>query len=334
MGANVFSQQVRACLAKLASADGTVRFDANETAFTERLTTQVRAKLFEVVYAELKAQQLVPIASDIAAELGPYVYNVLDTVGEAKVIASGSDDLPRVDVSLSERSGVIRAVGASYGWDVFELKKAARLAAAGAGFSLSEVRARQARQAIARQVDKLLSNGQTDSQSGLQMEGLLNNTDVTNLGIAAGTLWVLGTTSAPAMIGELSAVVQTIVTATNETWIPDTIVLPTGPYQVISQTPYSVNSDKTALRWFLDNNPYIKNVTSWYRGTGAGASSKHRGIVYKRAPEALEGIVPLAFEQQPPEVRGLEMLIACYAMAGGVKWYHPESARYIDFSLT
>ena len=51
--------------------------------------------------AELKAQQLIPIATDIAPELGPYVYNVLDTVGEAKVIASGSDDLPRVDVSVT-----------------------------------------------------------------------------------------------------------------------------------------------------------------------------------------------------------------------------------------
>ena len=104
--------------------------------------------------------------ADIAAEPGPYVYNVLDMVGEAKVIASGADDLPRVDISMSERNGKVMPIGASYGWDVFELRKAARL-----NVPLSERRARSARLAIARQVDKMLATGTTDSQTGLGLDG-------------------------------------------------------------------------------------------------------------------------------------------------------------------
>jgi len=80
---------VRSCLSYFGSKNPEHRFDANETAWTDRQATQIRSKLFEVKYADLKAMDLIPLATDIAAEPGPYVYNVLDTVGEAKVIASG-----------------------------------------------------------------------------------------------------------------------------------------------------------------------------------------------------------------------------------------------------
>jgi hypothetical protein len=167
---HAISTAVRACLRIFGSNNPDHRFDANETAWTDRQATQIRSKLFEVVYPDLKALQLIPLATDIAAEPGPYVYNVLDMVGEAKVIASGADDLPRVDVSASERSGKVVPIGASYGWDVFELRKAARLQ-----FPLSERKGRAARQAVARQVDKMLASGQTASQTGLGLDGFINN---------------------------------------------------------------------------------------------------------------------------------------------------------------
>lgn len=325
---SAFNQAVRTALATMAASAGVLRFDANETAFVEREATQVRAKIFEIVVAELKAQQLIPLATDISPDVNQYVYYVLDMVGEAKVIANGTDDLPRIDVSKSERQGIVRTVGAAYGWELFEMRLAAKM-----GAPLNQQRAEAARKAIARQIDKLLASGQTDSQTGLGMEGLLNNADIAALGIIPATLWVLGTTTSAVMMAVLNGAAQTIVTATNEAMIPDTMVLPTGPYGVISQTPYGVDSNMTVLKWFLANNPYIKNVTSWYRGNGAGVASANRGIVFKRDPEVLEGVVPLQFESLPPQARNLEMVVDCVARCGGTKVYHPEACRYIDFAL-
>ena len=57
---------------------------------------------------------------------------------------------------------------------------------------------------------------------------LLNNTDVTNLGISSTASWVLGTTTAATMIDYLNGVAQGIVTSTNEAFVPDTAVLPTA----------------------------------------------------------------------------------------------------------
>lgn len=325
---NAFSQSVRRALAAMTADNPQIRFDANETDFVDRQATQIRAKLFEVIYAELKAQQLIPIASDISPDIQQYVYFVLDHVGEAKVIANGSDDLPRVDVSKTERQGVVKTVGASFGWELFEMRLAARL-----GQPLSSQRADAARSAIARQIDKLLSSGVTDSQTGLGMEGLFNNTDVTALGIITNTAWIMGTTTAATMIAQLNAAVQTIVTATNEAWIPDALILPTGMYGIFAATPYGTDAAVlTALNWFLQNSPYIKSVATWYRGNTAGASSVPRGLVYKKSPEVLEGVVPLQFEMLPPQARGLEMVVPVVGKSGGVKWYHPEAARYLDFS--
>ena len=330
MGANLLSQrQIRKVLEEL-NAGGEIKLDANETAFVERELTQVRAKVMEVVYAELKAMNLVPLATDISPNARQYVYYVLDMVGEAKVIASGSDDLPRVDISKVERSGVVKPVGASYGWDIFELQSAAQ---AGSG-SITAQKGAACRRAIASAIDKLLSIGQTNSQTGLGMTGLLNNADVEALGIVAGTLWVLGTTTAATMIDFLNGVVRTIVTATNELWVPDTIVLPTATYGVFADTRYGVDANMTALKWFEANNPNGVKVTSWYRGNGAGASSKNRGVVYKRDPVVLEGVAPVLYAEQPPQARNLELVVPAYGKGGGTKVYHPEACRYIDFALS
>lgn len=330
---SAYNQAIRTALQSLSGTDNDgsiIRLDASETAFVEREVTQVRAKLFEVVYAELKAQQLVPLATDISADIQQYVYFVLDTVGEAKVVADGADDLPRVDVSKTERQGIVKTVGASFGWNLFEMRLAARL-----GQPLQQQRAESARKAIARQIDKILSTGVTDSQTGLGMEGLLNNTDVVNLGISSTTSWVLGTTTAATMVDYLNNIASSIVTATNEAFIPDTLVLPTAMYNVLASARYAsagVDANMTALRWLLANSPWIKSVTSWYRGNGAGAASSNRGILYKRDPEVLEGVVPLQFESLPPQARGLDMVVPVVGRAGGVKFYHPEAARYLDFT--
>src|SRR5690606_39298439 len=64
-------------------------FDANETLFLQRQLEQVRAKIFETEYPELKGRRLFPLATDIAASAETYVYFVYDMAGQAKVIANG-----------------------------------------------------------------------------------------------------------------------------------------------------------------------------------------------------------------------------------------------------
>jgi hypothetical protein len=326
-----FRSELRSSLAKITDMQGQ-RLDANETAFVEREITQIRAKVFNVVYAALLAQNLMPFANDISPDVKQYVYYVLDHVGQAKIIADGSDDIPRVDVSKTERYGVLKTVGASYGWELFEMRLAARLQ-----IPLSEMRVQAARETIAREIDSILSTGATDTQAGgvagSGLLGLLNNTDIFGLGTVALSKWVMGTTTAATMIANINKAVQTIVVASNQSFIPDTLVLPTSMYTILAETPYGTDAATvTALQWLVKNGPWIKRVEMWYRGNAAGASGADRGLVYKLDPTVLEGVLPLPFEQLPPQARGTEMVVPCVSRVGGVKVYQPQACRYIDFS--
>jgi hypothetical protein len=306
-------------------------FDAGASAFLERQLTFVRAKVLETEYEDLIARSFIPIATDIPETADTYAWAVLDSTGKAKVIAAGSDDLPRVDVSAEERTGKVVRVGASYGWELDELAEAARL-----GIPLLDRKAAAARRAIELEIDNLLATGDTSSQTNLPFTGFINNADVEALGIVnpTGDAWTNATTAA-SILQTLNDMVSEVVTdvANIQKLMPDTILLPTREFMVAAQVKVDTTNDKTVLRSFLENNPFIKNIAPWHKLTLAGAGgTTSRAVIYKRDPLVLEGIVPMDFRQLAPQARNLEMVVPCKGRAGGVKVYHPAAMRYADFA--
>jgi len=303
------------------------RMDANETAFLEREVTYQRAQVREVQYAELMAEAFIPMATDIPADVDDFVYKVLDFVGEAKVIANAADDLPAVDVSATEVSCKVYTVGDSYQWTKSELAKAARLRVA-----LPDLKVRAAARAINQQIDKILASGKTDSQSNLITTGLLNNANVEGAALAnviSGTFWQQST-SADTMLNEMNAWVNEIIEESNQLWVPNFMIFAPREYNIIASKKVGTDNDKTILKSFLENNPHIQAIASWWRCTGAGDSSTNRAVVYKLDSEVLEGVVNQQFEQEPPQLRNLATVTNCTAKSGGVQVYHPRAMRYVD----
>lgn len=310
------------------------RFDANDTAFLERQLTYLRAKVQEVLYPENMAMQFIPLANDIPASADTYAWEILDKTGQAKVIAKGSDDLPRVDVSAQERKGTVVNVGASYGWDVDELAESARL-----NVNVPARKALAARSAIDLQVDNLLALGQTGQDVALPFTGFINNADVIAQGLqtavgAVTTPWIYGTTTAQNMLDTLNNAVNQVVVGSKQLFYPDTWLLPTNEFMIIAQQRVGTNENaETVLQAFLKNNPFIKNVAPWPKLVGAGhtPTTFSRGICYKRDPQVLEGVVPQLFTQLAPQPRNLDVVIPCKARAGGTMVYHPLAVQYVDF---
>jgi hypothetical protein len=307
--------------------DNDVHLDASETAFLERELTQLRTKVFEVVYPDLLGRKFVPLASDIAASADKYSFKVWNKTGLAKVGAHDSDDAPRIDVSATEITGKVYPIIASYGWGMNELREAART-----GTPLSDQKSKAARDAIERGIDEMLANGYTPQtgETNLITTGLLNNGDVDDT-IDSWTKWT-SATSVATILGDLNTTVGNIVSGSKQRWIPDTIVLPTPYYNIIATKMVGTDNDTTILRSFLNNNPYIKNVEQWYRADSIGTNSTGRALVYKKDPMVLEGVVPSEFEQLPPQARNYEFVVPCIARCGGVKVYQPTAMRYADFA--
>lgn len=319
---------ITAILAALTANSGNsdLRFDANETAFLEREITQLRAKVLDVLYGDNIGMSFVPLATDIDPTADTYSTPVLDRKGRAKVIGNGVNDIPRIDVTKDEILGTVKTIAASYGYTIMELRKAA------ANRVPIEVwKPRAARSAIDDEIDEMLAKGQTTTQTGLGVTGLVNHASVT-VKTDHFTVWAPGDT-AEALLAELAKPATTINVAVKgkASLIPDTLLIAPSMYDIIANKPVGNVSEMTVLRWFLANNPYIKQVSPWPKLETANAGgTAQRSVMYRKDPSVLEGVVPVPFEQLPPQAVGLELITNCFGKAGGVKVYQPGAMLYID----
>lgn len=318
--------QTRAALA--------AHFDANETLFLEREITQFRAKMFEVQFPELKARTFLPKANDIASSAPAYAYKILRPLGKAKLIAHKANDLPRVDMDATEATGVVHSIGASFGWDLNEMREAARL-----GVPLSSVKAQVANKAIARAIDEIIAFGALADAAGNRpttgLQGFVNNADVVSGTVLDGTYWLDTTPPDPAdVLQELGALVRAIAVDSKDVFGANSLLLPTAHYNFLKQTPFSDLSGESILSVFMKNNPELSLVAPWNVLDAAGATGKPRVIAYQKDPSVAEAVIPQEFEMLPPEAEGLEMVVACHARCGGTKTYQPLAIKYMDMATS
>src|SRR5262249_37010472 len=156
----------------------------------------------------LKARVLIPIDSEVNPGAETVKFNVYDRRGIAKVIKSYADDLPRVDLVVTEVRSPIRSLGISYGFSQQELR-----AAAMAGMPLETQKATMARRAIEEAIDKIGAKG--DSLNGLNgLLGIPNANTYTVPNGAGGTATWGGATpkTADEILADLNGIINTVRT--------------------------------------------------------------------------------------------------------------------------
>lgn len=294
--------------------------DAAESAFFARELEYVKAQTFDQVYAELRSRLFIPVSNEAGAGADAIVARSFDRVGRAKIISNWADDLPRADVHGEELVRKIVSLGASYGYNVQEIRNAAR-----ARRPLQTMKAEAARRAIEEQIDEILALGNT--AAGLF--GFLNDATIPTISATTGN-WIAGPATADQIIADLNQAVQTVIDQSLAAEAPDTIILPPAEYTHIAQLPRSTQSDKTVLQFFLEASPWIRNIDHWYRLEGAGAGATDRMVVYNRSANKLTGDVPQEFEQFDVQARGLEFIVPCHARVSGTTVYYPLSAVFSD----
>ena len=66
-------------------------------------------------------------------------------------------------------------------------------------------------------------------------------------------------------------------------------------------TPMSTSSDKTILKFFLENSPYIKQVEVWEQLANAGSGSTDLMFCYRKDPDVLTLEIPQDKAKQSPD---------------------------------
>lgn len=304
------------------------RFDAAESAYLSRQLDYIKQQTYDIKYAELKCRKLIPISTEANPGAERIFYRTYDQSAMGKIIANYGDDLPRADVKGTENFVNVRTLGASYGYNFQELK-----ASTYANLPLEQRRANAARRAVAQVENNVAFFG--DANFGIQ--GLFNNPQATTISLPAdgnnsgytnSKLWAAKTPDQ--ILRDMNLIANSIVSSTFGVEMPDTLLLPLSNFNFVASTARSINSDTTILNYFLNNNPYIKNV-EWVNELGsAGTGGTAKAVAYRRSPDVLTMEVPSDFEQHEIEHRNLEYIINCTERFGGVIIYYPLAVAYAE----
>jgi len=295
-----------------------VNLDSGETIFFARELELIKSKSYDVKYADLKARSLLPVSGEAGPGAESITYRQYDHLGVAKLISSYANDLPRSDVKGREFTSPVRSLGASYGYNLQEVRAAKMV-----GKPLEQRRANAAKRAVMQLENTIAFKG--DSASGLG--GFISNPNysVVSVGAGAGGGTTFKTKTPDEILKDLNQVANTPFSVTLGVEMPDTMLLPLDQYTLISSTARSANSDTTILEYFLKNNPFIKSVDWLNELKGAGLGGSDAMMAYRKDPDALTLEIPQDFEQLPVQEKGLEFEIPCHSRIGGVLIYYPLS---------
>ncbi len=300
-----------------------MNLDANESAFFKKQLEYIKAQTYDVKYPPNKALGLFPISTEAGPAATEITWRKYDKVGLAKLIADYANDFPRVDIYGSEQTVKIHDIGASYGYSIMEIRRAQK-----AGVPLEARRAAVAREVIDNKINQIALLG--DSAAGIT--GFLKYTGGSQFIVTSGTngnTW--DKKSADEILADMNGLVETVLTVTNGVEAPDTMLLPLAQYLLISRKRIAADSEgKTVLKYFLENNPYIKNIEWLTELATAGSGGTTRAIVFKNDAQHLTLEVPVPFEQFEPEKRGLTYSIPCLARCAGVIVYYPLAIAFCD----
>lgn len=310
---------------------GLVSADRHDDKFTAALDVQldfIKSKTYDVQYPELKARRLVPVDNTPDPGAENVVYNQWDEYGMADIIANYADDIGMVDALVEKFSQPISSIGKGYQYSIQDLRRAAMT-----GNQLDARRARAARRAVERKIEDVAAFGDPKGK----LKGMLNHPNVpiyTAATDGTDTSWYQGRATPKAsdlIIADMNTLVDNVRVTTKEVHTPDALLLSTGEFGFVSQTPVSTLNQATILKSYLANQPFIKGVESWYKLDNANSTGDGpRMMAYQRDPEVLELIIPQEFEQFPPQARNLAFVVPCHARVGGVIFYYPLGAAYMD----
>lgn len=301
------------------------RFDSAENIFFARELEQIRARAYDVKYAELKSRMILPVDHSVDTGAENVTYNQYDRVGVAKIIANYATDFPRADVKGKQFTQVIKGIGSSYGYNIQEIR-----AAKFAQKPLEQRKADAARKACEDKIDAIGAVGDS-ANSLIGFTNIPNALTYTVPNGGGGTPDFASKTSQE-ILTDLNSIAHTIVSTTLEVEKPDSLVLPISQHLLLATKPFSPTgaSDLTVLKFFLMNSPFIKEVVSWDKLKGAGAGATDRMVAYRKDPDALVLIISQEFEQFPPEMEGMLVKTACHMRCGGVQCFYPLSVCYGD----
>lgn len=306
-----------------------IGMDANEgMAFLVSQLAYTESQVFEKLYIPMQYEEL--LAGCISFEAGEYVdqirYEMYDHAGRGRKTSGKGKDIPKVDVTVGEKTMDVALGSIGYDYTQEELRRSAFLRR-----PLNARRLEAAMEGYRRHMNDVGLFGEAESN----FTGLFNNANVPT-GNAPTGAWATGPKSAALILTDLNTLILNVWNNTAYNDLPDTIAIAPSAFAYISTTPRSDNSDKTILQFLLENNlaKTMKNIAlkiiPGYGLDTAGASGTKRMIAYVKNSQRVVMHVPMPLRFLSPQLVGLSVEIPGEYKYSGVEVRYPKSMYYMD----
>lgn len=302
------------------------RLDAVQSAFFQRELETIDSVVYPTVYPKYKATGFIPLQPGVSPYDSVYTYRMTDTTGEASYMGAGANDAKPSNAFGAETSTLIKDLQVFYHYNLLEIQKAAKQ-----GTPLDQMRAMAAKQAMDEKIDRLLSIG--DSSVGIT--GLLTASGTST--VATGTFWGDLTSADPDRVaGDLLAVLNKGVEATDEAFNRFMLVLPLSMYNLIAQLKISDVSNTTVLQYVKQVSPYVEDIQPWFRCEAGQAGDSTHNIIcaFPRDLRCVAGIVPRPLEFLAPQQEGFDFKRYGHASCGGTILRYPKAVTIMQVATS
>lgn len=295
------------------------RNDANEQVALALQLEHMISTVVEQEYKELKASRIFATKSDFGSADTISIKHIVST-GSAKIIASNNiSDLPTVSYGATKESRDVVPLGNKIVYTIFDAARAAMF-----GEPLEATLVKAARDSYEEGVESLVAVGAPAYNIAY---GALNDPGVSIQALAAAGAW--STKTAAQILADVNGLVLGWANANKGlSGVPDTLILPTDSYTLLSQGRMGDNGE-SLLSAVLKHNPQISRVETWSACDTAGASSSQRVMLCDSSAQTLE-IYSQPFEILAPQPEGFGFEMPAFGRCAGTVIHKPLRVRYMD----
>ncbi len=284
----------------------------------------IEPTIYEVKYRDILYPDCVPVSSEAGPWADTITYESLDQRAKAEFIAAGSGTMPLADISMDRTSTLVQHGGLGYKYSLQELRVAQHL-----NRDLDTRRA----QAVRRGVEELAQQTCFLGSAPHNLPGFLNNAAIPASSAATGT-WSAAT--ADQIIDDVNDLLELIWVNTEQVELPDTLLLPSAQFALISRKLVGVEHNRTLLEVLMMQNIYFARtaqkltIKPLSELVGIGAGSTDRMVAYRRAPEVLTFHFPMPLQFVAPQPVLLDVIVPGEFRLGGCEVRYPLACRFSD----
>lgn len=300
----------------------------DESFFGARTLEFIRQQVFKPVYAELKLLNsgLIPINTSIPEGAETDTYEIMDSTGEAKVVADFADDIHTSEVTGAQVTNGIKSIAEAYIYSVQDLRRDKMLGSVGR--SSVENKALAARRAVDQKIEKMFGFG--DSAYGIK--GMFNAANVPSAAVAANgsgstTLWANKT--AANILADVEDAINDMIDLTQGNEVPNTMLIDHTNYALIKKKALDVTfySGKSILK-YIEEEYDLKVVSVQQLKNGFVNGTKSGFVLYNNSQDKLEAVLPIRLMPHAPQVKNLATKNILEARCGGARVFYPYSMSY------